>query len=237
MQRIQVQTAQNVRIGYEVASVGDRIVAFLLDLILMFLIYFGFLSFFDWIDFEPSTVLMILFSLPFLLYHLVFEVFFNGQSLGKMALKIKVVMLDGSQPSISAYMLRWLFRSVDITVTTGVAALTTILINGKGQRLGDLAAGTSVVKLQSVVSVQRHELIKEQASDYSITFSAVDELSDRDISVILETLKTYKISGNKVPVLAAERKVKDLLSIDSELPSVKFLYTIVGDYNHLTSGK
>jgi len=236
MQRIQVQTAQNVKIAYELASVGDRIVAFLIDIILMGFVFMGVASFLEAINIQLSTFISLIFSLPFLIYHLLFEIFFQGQSLGKMALKIKVVMLDGSQPSVGAYIVRWLFRLFEITGTSGMVALITILINGKGQRLGDIAAGTTVVKLQPNIAVKRHELIKKEESDYHVIFNKVDTLTDNDIAVVLESLKLYRATGNRSPVEATEQKIKELLSINSDLPSVKFLYTVVRDYNFLTSG-
>ena len=235
MQRIQVQTAQNVKIAYDLASIGDRIVAFLIDIILIGFLFMGFTFLMDFINIPLSTTVALIFIIPFMIYHLLFEIFFNGQSLGKMAMKIKVVMLDGSQPSIGAFIIRWMFRLLEITGTSGSVALVTILINGKGQRLGDIAAGTTVVKLQINVAVTRHELIKHEKSDYMVSFDKVEQLTDADIAVILESLKIFRNSGNRTPIEATEQKIKDLLSIESDLPSVKFLYTIVRDYNHLTS--
>lgn len=235
MQRIQVQTAQNVKIAYDLASIGDRIVAFLIDIILIGFLFMGFTFLMDFINIPLSTAVTLIFIIPFMIYHLLFEIFFNGQSLGKMAMKIKVVMLDGSQPSIGAFIIRWMFRLLEITGTSGSVALVTILINGKGQRLGDIAAGTTVVKLQMNVAVTRHELIKQEKSDYMVSFDKVEQLTDADIAVILESLKIFRNSGNRTPIEATEQKIKDLLSIESDLPSVKFLYTIVRDYNHLTS--
>ncbi len=235
MQRIQVQTAQNVKIAYDLASIGDRIVAFLIDIILIGFLFMGFTFLMDFINIPLSTAVTLIFIIPFMIYHLLFEIFFNGQSLGKMAMKIKVVMLDGSQPSIGAFIIRWMFRLLEITGTSGSVALVTILINGKGQRLGDIAAGTTVVKLQINVAVTRHELIKHEKSDYMVSFDKVEQLTDADIAVILESLKIFRNSGNRTPIEATEQKIKDLLSIESDLPSVKFLYTIVRDYNHLTS--
>ncbi len=236
MQRINVQTAQNVRIAYEAASVGDRIIAFFIDILLIVLVLMGLSTLRDNLGMDLPTSVKIVLTLPFMLYDLIFESVFQGQSIGKMALKLKVVMLDGSRPSIGAYFIRWVFRLIEITGTSGMVAAITILINGKGQRLGDIAAGTTVVKLQQKRSVQRHELIKQEPEEYAVSFSNVDNLTDKDIAVILETLKVYRNSGNKIPVETVENKTKEILQIQSDLPTVKFLYTIVKDYNYLTSG-
>ncbi len=236
MQRINVQTAQNVKIAYEVASVGDRIIAFFIDIIIIGLVFMGITTLLENAGLNMPASAVIILSVPFMMYHLIFELAFQGQSLGKMALKLKVVMLDGSRPSIGSYIVRWLFRLIEITGTTGMVAVITILVNGKGQRIGDIAAGTTVVKLQQSIRVQRHELIKRESKDHSVTFDNVVNLTDADITIILESLKVHRKSGNKGPIEAAEMKTKEILEIQSDLPTVKFLYTIVKDYNYLTSG-
>lgn len=234
MQSISIRTAQNVNIRYEAASVGERIVAFLIDSIIRILLYMGILSFFESIGIELSTTTIILIGLPFIMYHLLFEIFYNGQSLGKLALNLKVVRVNGYQPSIGGYIIRWLFRALEITAFTGILAAIIIMINGKGQRLGDVAAGTAVVKLQKNVKVQRHQLIRDEPKGYSPVFEEVTQLDDRDVAVIIEALDIYKKTANKGPVLAAENRVKELLTIQADMPTVKFLYTVVKDYNHFT---
>ena len=63
------------------------------------------------------AVLSLIYTLPMLLYHLLFEVFNNGQSIGKASLRIRVVKLDGSQPDLGSLLIRWLLRILDITFT------------------------------------------------------------------------------------------------------------------------
>jgi uncharacterized RDD family membrane protein YckC len=64
-------------------------------------------------------------------------------------IKIKVVKIDGSQPGIGSYFLRWLIKPVDVFFTYGSVGIITMLINGKGQRLGDLAANTNCYKIKT----------------------------------------------------------------------------------------
>ncbi|MBT8264498.1 MAG: RDD family protein [Muriicola sp.] len=236
MQSVNIQTAQNVNISYEAASVGDRIIAFLIDAIVRIMYSLGIVEILSRIGIDNSTAILLIVLLPSFLYYLWMEIFFNGQSLGKMALNLKVVMLDGTQPTIGAYLIRWLIRIIDITLFTGGVAVLTIIINGKGQRIGDIAASTTVVKLQGKVSVKRHELLKKMPESYQVTFDNAAQLTDTDVAVILEALNTYKVYANRTPVETVAQKVKNLLEIESDLPSVKFLYTIVRDYNYLTSG-
>ena len=235
MQSVEVRTAQNVHIRYDAASVGDRIVAFILDSIILLAAFMIFSGVLTSIGDEMGIAGTVLIFLPFLLYHLLMEVFFNGQSVGKKALGIKVVKVDGSRPSLGAYLIRWIFRILEISFSSGLIAVLVVLVNGKGQRLGDIAAGTTVVKLRAPKRVSRHALVSNAPESYSATYAGVTRLSDNDIAIILEVLATYRKTANKQPLVAAETKVKEILGIQSSQPTVQFLYTIVKDYNHLTS--
>ena len=155
MDNIKIQTTQNVDIEYEVASIGDRILATLLDY-LFFLAYFLIIaviaSFTDGALFD-SIALSVILVLPILFYDLVCEAVFQGRSFGKMIMKIKVVKLDGTQANFGAYLLRWLLRIIDTRLFSGVIALIAIVINGKGQRVGDMAAGTTVIKMKQKITL------------------------------------------------------------------------------------
>ena len=60
-------------------------------------------------------------------------------------INIRVVKVDGSTPSIGSYLLRWLLFPIDGPITSGLGLLV-VLLNKNNQRLGDLAAGTMVIK-------------------------------------------------------------------------------------------
>ena len=69
-----------------------------------------------------------------------------GQTLGKMALGIKVVReSDGQPPGIRAAVLRTLMRIVD-SIGSYVVAFVVALVSDKNQRLGDMVAKTLVVR-------------------------------------------------------------------------------------------
>jgi len=235
MQSVDVRTAQNVRIRYEAASIGDRIVAYILDTIILVAVIFGISTILSSLETSLPVSISVVLFIPVMSYHLLCEVFLNGQSIGKRVLNIKVVKLDGSRPSLGAYLIRWLFRILEITLFTGVLALIVILINGKGQRLGDVAAGTTVVKLRPPTRVSRHSLIRDEPEAYNATYATVTQLSDSDISIVMEALASYRKTANKEPVIEAEKRVKEYLDIQSNQPTLQFLYTIIKDYNHLTS--
>ena len=80
------------------------------------------------------------------------ELFNHGQSLGKMAMKIRVVKKDGTSPSIGDFFMRWLLQIIDMGFSF-IGALV-ILLTKNSQRLGDLAAGTMVIRLNDYRKIQ-----------------------------------------------------------------------------------
>ncbi len=249
MHTVRVQTAQNVDIEYEVASVGDRIMAYLIDLMIvvayavaLVLLFAAGPEFLPFEELSPAAFgLMILLALPVFLYHLVLEVTMDGQSFGKKYREIKVIMLDGSQPTLGSYLLRWLLRLIDLDLFWGGVALLTILINGKGQRLGDLAAGTTVIKLKPHATLE-DTIFTQIDEDYDPVFPQVATLDEQTITTVQEVL-------NQAPVLKAEQQetaehlllktkkiLEGTLGIKSNLPPREFLETIMKDYNAMKVG-
>lgn len=234
MESVKVRTTQNVYIDYPIASLGERIGAYLIDG-LVILVYFIIVASSLAVAQVNSVWIFVVFFLPVIFYHLISEIFMNGQSIGKNALQIRVVKLDGTPPTLGSYLLRWILRPIDISLFYGGVAILTILAGGKGQRLGDIAAGTTVVKLKKRVAVNSHQLIQEVDDSYDPVFPQVVNLTDRQVEIIREALEVNKKTANNEPVLAITEKTKKILDIRSDLPPVKFLHTVVKDYHHITS--
>jgi uncharacterized RDD family membrane protein YckC len=245
MDTIKVTTTQNVDLEYEAAGLGYRLLATLLDIIFM-AVYFclvlvclgiagvlnaGILSGGNYLLLTALTIA----GLPLLLYHFLSESLMNGQSLGKKIMGIKVVKLDGTQPGISSYMLRSLFRVIDIQIMNGVVAIISIPVSEKSQRLGDMAAGTTVIKKDSNASL-RDTILYRQVPSYSIVFEQVSLLSDKDIAIIKEILE-HSIANNKrehLKLLAD--KVKAKMGVSVSWPDEDFLKTVLLDYSHYQFG-
>jgi uncharacterized RDD family membrane protein YckC len=234
MQTIKVQTTQHVNIDYPIAGVFDRILAFLLDALIW--IAYIFLVFFIMAGLEIlDTWSAVLFYLPVFFYNLIFEILMNGQTPGKRALNLQVVRLDGHSPTIANYIMRFLLWPVDV-ILWGSVAITLISLTKQGQRLGDLAGGTTVVKLTRRGSVTGQQIVQSLKEEYTPVFPQTIQLNDRDIQLIKEVLEINRDHGNAVPLMTMTQKVKSLLGIQTEMPPVQFLYTVLKDYHHLTSG-
>ncbi|MCD6556370.1 MAG: RDD family protein [Bacteroidales bacterium] len=238
MQKLQVETAQNVVIEQEVANVGERIAAFLLDGIILasyFFFIFLIIGAFSNNGNNGGSLVVFFFLIPVFFYALLCETFMNGQSFGKMALKIKVAKLDGSQPTFGNYLVRWLFRIIDNSFY-GIPAIITIVVNGKGQRIGDIVAKTSVISLKRSKSINE-TMFEETSDDYSVVYPESEFLQDSDINTVKDVLVHYKKDPTNAISVSMLRQavdaVKKKTGIETSQTPGEFLKTIITDYNHI----
>ncbi len=233
MQTIAVRTTQNVLIDYPIAGLYDRMMATLLDCILFTVYLIVAFSFTSSLGIQGSFVVFII-IMPVFLYNLLFEVLMNGQSPGKRVLGIRVVRLDGKSPTLGNYILRWIIWPVDF-ILFGSIAMACITLTRQHQRIGDLPAGTTVIMLSRKGATRTQEIIQTLEPDYEPQFPQVIHLSDRDVALIKESLAVYKVLGNTAPMESVGEKVRALFGIQTDIPVLTFLNTVVKDYHHLTS--
>lgn len=230
---VRIQTSQNVELEYEPASIGDRILATILDRliyigwVLLWILIYSLLK----LSGDMSVfIIIVTIALPVMLYPILTEYFLNGQTLGKRAMNIRVVLLNGNQPTLGAYILRWLLILVDTELLTPLVAIITIAANGKGQRVGDIAAGTTVIKTIKRVSLNQ-VTYQSLPEDYQITYAEASQLNDRDIETIRQVLRNRNEELRQRTV----EKVSGVLGITNVAEPQTFLLTIINDYVHLAS--
>lgn len=245
MVELQINTTQNVNINFTAASVGERILAWGIDwlfkiayIIVTYQIMFKLLKFDEMVedmDNWSQIAVFLMFYLPVIFYSLLFETLLDGQTPGKRIIKIKVVKIDGYQASLADFVIRWIFRIVDLNMMSGVVALIAIITSPKNQRLGDMTAGTSVITLKNNVNIS-HTILEDLKQDYVPTYPMVIKLSDNDARIIKDTFKTAKKSKDYKTLIKLRTKIVEVL----ELKDVKhntdheFIDTILKDYNYYT---
>lgn len=241
MERIKIETTQNVNIHYEIASVGDRIIANIIDAVVMYGYLIGMIlimvGIVDNIHADSDTLVIIGFiiiGIPFMFYHLVSEILLNGQTIGKRQKNIKVIRLDGRQPNMGHYLLRWLLRPID-SFFYGVVGIIAIGQSGKGQRLGDMAAGTCVVKVKNKVNLQESLVIPEIEDEvYSVTYPQVLSLSEKDVATIRYALQLNQKNGNTEVMNRLCERAKETLGLrEIHQTPTDFLKTLLKDYTYL----
>ena len=253
MSTIRIHTAQNVTLEYEVASVGERIVAALIDYLVLIAWFIACGALFTAIasaDKGPHKnaasgddatslgiiVILVLVGAPYVFYNLICEVFFNGQSVGKKARHLKVMRLDGTAPRLSDYLLRWLLRLIDTGLFGGLVAVLTISASGRGQRLGDMAAGTTVVSLRprAQYGMPMAAAINSPL-DYQVVFPQVSLLADHDVALVRQLVQQAAARSNFTIINEVATKVKTLTGIQTNMQDVPFLQTVLRDHAHLAS--
>lgn len=235
MDEFQIETAQNVGINQNVASIGDRMFGYLIDSAVILLYAIAAILLLVSLDLDPGDAwaIYLLVSLPAFLYYVLLETFLNGQTLGKMLMKTRVVKLDGSKPSFANYFVRWILRIVDVALTSGGAAAITILLKGNGQRIGDIAAGTTVISEKQHLTIE-HTLIKDIPIDYVPTYSQVTLLNDTDMQTIKNLYDDAIRNGNHNIIVNLHHRLLKVMAIETTEKPVDFVAKVIKDYNYYT---
>ena len=236
MSELQINTTQNVKINFTAAGVGERLLAFIIDsaikigyLLVLNWTFGAFENMDEWSQIAINTVL----GFPVMFYTLALEALLEGQTIGKRALKIKVVKIDGYQASLSDYAVRWFFRIVDIYIF-GLGFFV-ILFNKKLQRIGDMAAGTAVIALKDKVNIS-HTILENLKDNYKPTYPNVIKLSDNDARIIKDTFRTARVAKDYQTLIKLKNKLVEVVGIKDikQKSDIEFIDVILKDYNYYT---
>ncbi|HXH61847.1 MAG TPA: RDD family protein [Fimbriimonadaceae bacterium] len=145
-----VLTPEKVAVSFPIASIGSRLVAQLVDIVILVASTTGIAMLvgliLSLISFELATGMEIfLISAWMFLYFIVFEWLWNGRTPGKAAMNIKVVSHDGTPVTLRGAVYRNFMRIADFLPTFYFAGFVACFMNERSQRLGDLVAGTLVI--------------------------------------------------------------------------------------------
>jgi len=188
---------------------------------------------------EIVYTIFTLFTLPVFFYSFIMEAFFGGQSVGKMALGIRVVKVSGATPSMGELFLRWSFRLIDILFSVGSIAALVASSSDKMQRLGDVIANTCVIKLKPSTQYSIKDILTiKSKKNYEPQYPQVVQLSDEDMLLVknsIDRLRNYPNGQHKKLILELTKLVSEKLNI-SNVPKnkVTFLKTVLQDYIVLT---
>jgi uncharacterized RDD family membrane protein YckC len=268
---LKVHTAQNVELEFPVGNIGQRLLSAFIDLVVVIVYYF----IANWIygamfglgPFDKPNLIAILclFILPISLYLPACEFLWKGQTVGKAVMRMRVVRIDGSSPSLGDIILRWLLRTIDVKLgflfiffipsnpTTDaqqffyglavffmvmpipVIGIVSMATSPIAQRLGDRIAGTVVIKSKRTFSLN-DTILKATESDYEVSYPNVMKLSDRDIHIIKAAVDQADKYKDYVNVGVLAAKAKKILEVTDDSRPYVFLKTLVKDYNHLAKG-
>ncbi|GGI57208.1 RDD family protein [Winogradskyella haliclonae] len=238
MSKLAINTAQNVNLDYKLIGLGERMVAFLIDGIIL-LTYMTIMEnlvnlsqIFD-ADGWTRRGFLGLFYLPAFFYSLICHIIFSGRTIGKMIMKIKVVRLDGAPTQWYNLFVRWMLRIIDIWMFFSSIGVLSILLSDRKQRVGDAAAGTVVISIKKKHKITS-TILEDITDDYIPVFNNVTLLSDKDVRIIKEAFLISKKNTDYKTLNLLRKKICDILQIKSELYDLQFIDTILKDYNYYT---
>lgn len=237
METVKVNTSQHVDIDYPVAGVGERMAGWLIDMAALGIVFIVIIFSVSTVQIGlVSKIIFITYAALFLFYDLASEIFFNGQTLGKKLLKTKVVSLDGGQPTLGQYFIRWVFRIVDFPLTAWAGGFLSVVLSENKQRIGDIVAGTTVIKTVPRTKIE-HIAFHPAAPAYIPVLDGVHHLNDREIELVHEVLNAYykTLNANLVYQMAAKLSNHLQVAIPEGMNELDFLKTVVMDYNQVTS--
>lgn len=245
MSELSITTTQNVKINFKAASAGERIGSYFIDLVIkiayclvVYWIFFYWLNLdrlFQKLDQWSVMTILLVFYFPVVIYSITLESIFEGQTIGKKLVKIKVVKIDGYQAGFGDYLMRWFFRLIDITILNGIIALITVVSSKKGQRLGDMVAGTAVITLKNKIDIS-HTILEEIGETYVPTYPLVIKLSDNDMRIIKETFLRAEAKNDYEIIYKLVYKIENVTGIKNQFIGnpADFIRTVLKDYNFYT---
>lgn len=262
MSVIRIMTNFNIELEFPAAPFHRRLLAWIIDIVILFFYARLAAEILDSLRDNEQVfwALFIILIIPFLCYHLICEVFMNGQSFGKKIMGIRVVNENGGQPNMGQYVIRWIIRTSDLmavviillapiafqggdgeffwsmAIPMGLFLADIILVNvsKKNQRLGDMLAHTLLIRSSQKHSIQDTVFLTIEDS-YKPSFPQVMQLSDRDINSLKSILDTAKRKGDFNLAAMATEKIKSHLKIETHLSPFDFLETLLKDYNYLSA--
>ena len=203
---LSIDTPENVAFGYDVAGIGSRFLAALVDTILILVLLVvvnlplfllaGVLSaaLTDEISIWAFAISGLISFTLFWGYYIFFEMIWNGQSPGKRWVGLRVIRADGTPITLVETIIRNLVRLVDFLPAYYGVGVVTMFVNEQSRRLGDLAAGTLVVHDRATITLESLAMEKSSSLDSVQPVSAatadlpIERLTSRDIQMVEDFL-------------------------------------------------
>jgi len=145
-----IVTPEGVVLDFEMAGVASRLLARIIDSIIQVAALYVMMIMMVVVSLSSPTVAIVLaivvgFALLFL-YPMILEATWGGRTVGKYVLGLRVVTVEGGPARMRHTAIRSMLQLIDVFATVGGAAVMAALTSEHGQRLGDMAAGTYVIR-------------------------------------------------------------------------------------------
>ena len=235
MLAVKLDTGFNIEVEFPITPFHRRLFAWVIDMIVTwaYIYIFGRLLTAISPSWDDKFWRVLLFVLPYLFYHLIMEIALNGQSIGKKAMNIKVITLEGGQPTFSQYFIRWMFRILDFGVFY-IPGFFSVILSAKSQRVGDMVAGTIVIDTKPSTSWQ-DTIFTEVENTYKPRYQQVMQLTDKDINTLKGIIETVRKRNDHELAFRISERIQSRLNIRSDQEPYDFLVTLLKDYNYYST--
>lgn len=202
--KLAVLTPESVEFELKPADLGSRFIAILIDTIIQILLIipvivlivlmeflmpgksnFNFLA--SWLT---GLLFILLFILGFSGYHIFFELMWNGKTPGKRIASIKVIRDGGFPVEVTSSFIRNLIRIVDFVPFYYFAGIISIVLCKNKKRLGDIVAGTIVIK--EYADIPPPVLLKHEECSTGINLSCLEKITEHEYTLIRELLLRHE---------------------------------------------
>jgi uncharacterized RDD family membrane protein YckC len=202
---LDIQTPENVAFGYQIAGIGSRFLASLLDTMIVVLLQVVILIvltlivrsvdssvFADQISAWVYAIFGLVAAIFYWGYYIFFEMLWNGQSPGKRWVGLRVIRADGTPITLSESLIRNLARLVDFLPAAYGIGIVTMFIDKQSRRLGDFAAGTLVVQDRAPITMQdlavKRTVHLRPWANVSLDGFPIERLTNNDLNLIEDFL-------------------------------------------------
>ena len=235
MRTAEVHTAQNVVISFQVATLMQRALAYIIDVLIILgsILAINFITAVLFYQFSYLQFFIIAFYTP------TCEILLNGQTLGKKAMKLRVMNVKGKEPVTLDYIIRWSFRFIDLYLSLYSVAVVLASTSTRGQRLGGILSNTMVVSTRSEMDLNLNDILRiEDRSNYQPQYEEVYRFGEDEmltIKSLLDRQSKYKNTAHKKLIAEAAQRCATVLQL-SAVPNDKttFLKTLLRDYIVIT---
>jgi uncharacterized RDD family membrane protein YckC len=215
---LEILTPENVYVEYELAGLGSRFVAFMIDtfiqsvliLLIAIIVVMGRVGFFNNFNYEAINSIIVAVSIIVLYliaigYYLFFEIILKGQTPGKKLMKLRVIKQTGEPANALDLVLRNFLRFVYMIPGLHLIEVLLIVLTQNYKRIGDFAANTIVIKVEKEQNLVTIEDIFEKASleeNEEVDRINVFPVSNTEYAILKEFLARKDALGARKPVFA-----------------------------------
>jgi uncharacterized RDD family membrane protein YckC len=144
--RLAIATPEGVEVELTLAGIGSRVIAGTIDLIIEILLLVALAVLLHFLGSIGTAVYASLYFAVIFFYDVLFEVLGGGKTPGKRWTGLRVVRAGGRPITFVRSALRNILRLIDILPIAYAIGMTSIFVTGRNQRIGDLAAGSYVLR-------------------------------------------------------------------------------------------